>query len=723
LAARILAGTSLLCFGTYAGAAFAQTPPLNNEDDPDAPQIIVTGARENPLSVETPTGSRLGLTPLETPATVSIVDGEDIRARGDFDFVQAVSRAPGVTPAGTPGDGNTSLSMRGFGGTGSVMQLFNGVRLFPVAGSITFPFDTWNVQRIEVLNGPGSVLYGQGALGGVVNVIPKSPNFQRFEAQAEAGYGSFETYRVAGGVGGPIGQTVGYRLDASYRASDGYVDRGDSESLAISGAIEMRPSQDISVVVRHDFGDHEPMRYFGTPLVDGRVDPSIREKNYNVADAVIDWRDNRTQLSVDWAPAEGLRVLNTAYRLDSLRRWENLETYSFGAGAGLVSRADNLGIVHDVEQYGDQGSIAYTADLGGGVSNQLLVGFDVNRVDVRYGHNFTTDPQEDAVDPYEFDPGSFFSSVGIKPRYRTRTDTWALYLEDRIELGEQFSVIGGARYEEDTLARYNFLYNPGETVIVRETPAFAGGAEAEKTFKDFTWRLGAVYQPTPTLSFYGQYVTGVDPVGTLTTFSTSGSQYAFSNAEGYMYEAGAKTTFLNGAGWATVSVYRVVKNDLSVQRVTNGPIEQIGQQSSQGIEAAVSVDLPAGFGIEANGTILDAEYGDFASGSVDFSGNTPPGVPETAANVSLRWAAQDRLQLRGSVRYVGRRFSDNANALEIPSYVVVDASATYALTDNLALDLRVYNLFDKDYALDTYGSQQWVLGRPRAFDVALRTSF
>jgi iron complex outermembrane receptor protein len=376
-----------------------------------------------------------------------------------------------------------------------------------------------------------------------------------------------------------------------------------------------------------------------------------------------------------------------------------------------------------VEQYGDQGSIAYTADLGGGVSNQLLVGFDVNRVDVRYGHNFTTDPQEDAVNPYEFDPGAFFSSVGIKPRYRTRTDTWALYLEDRIELGEQFSLIGGARYEEDNVARYNFLYHPGETVIVRETPAFAGGTEAEKTFKDFTWRLGAVYQPTPMLSFFGQYVTGVDPVGTLTTFSTSGSQYAFSNAEGYMYEAGAKTTFLNGAGWATVSVYRVVKNDLSVQRVTNGPIEQIGQQSSQGIEAAVSVDLPAGFGIEANGTILDAEYEDFASGSVDFSGNTTPGVPETAANLSLRWAAQDRLQLRSSLRYVGRRFSDNANALEVPSYVVVAASATYALTDNLALDLRVYNLFDKDYALDTYGSQQWVLGRPRAFDVALRTSF
>jgi len=727
LAARILGGASLLCLAAgHAGAAYAQTPPLDGEDERAARSIIVTGERPNAMTVDMPTGSRLNLTPLQTPAAVNVVDGDDIRARGDFSFVDAVSRAPGVTPGGTPGDGNTALSMRGFTGQGSIMQLFNGVRLFPVAGTVTFPFDTWNVERIEVLNGPGSVLYGQGALGGVVNVIPKSPNFRRFEAQAEAGYGSFDTYHLAAGLGGPVGEVVGYRLDASYRKSDGYVDRGESESLAISGVIEMRPSTDLSIVVRHDFGDNQPMNYWGTPLADGeRLDTSIRKKNYNVGDGLIDWRDNRTQLSVDWTPASGLRVLNTAYRLDSRRRWQNLESYFFDTAAGQVLRADNFGIVHDVEQYGDQGSVAYTADFGGGISNQLLVGFDINRLDLKYGHNFATDPQSDAVDPYDFDPGSFLATVAIKPRYRTRTETWALYLEDRIAIGEQFSVIGGIRYEEDTVARYDFVYDANDTFILREAPAFVGGTEAEKTFKDFTWRVGAVYQPTPTLSFYGQYVTGVDPVGTLTTFTTSGSQYAFSNAEGHMVEAGAKSTFFDGAGWATLSVYRTVKNNLSVQRVTNGPIEQIGQQSAQGIEASVSVDLPAGFGIDANGTILDAEFEDYPlPGDPDgYSGNTPPGVPETAANLSLRWAANNRFQLRGGLRYVGKRFSDSANMLEIPSYVVVDAGATYAVTDNLALDLRVYNLFDEDYALDTYGSQQWVLGRPRAFDVALRTSF
>ena len=89
---------------------------------------------------------------------------DDIRARGDASVIDAVTRATGVTNSGDPGNGDTALAMRGFSGQGSVLQLYDGVRLFPVAGTITFPNDPWNIERIEVLSGPASVLYGQGAL-------------------------------------------------------------------------------------------------------------------------------------------------------------------------------------------------------------------------------------------------------------------------------------------------------------------------------------------------------------------------------------------------------------------------------------------------------------------------------------------------------------------------------------------------------------------------------
>ena len=138
--------------------------------------------------------------------------------------------------------------------------------------------------------------------------------------------------------------------------------------------------------------------------------------------------------------------------------------------------------------------------------------------------------------------------------------------------------------------------------------AYPGGARQdsfvfEKTFRNATWRAGVVYQPMPTLSLYGQYATGVDPLGTLTTVSTG--QVAFSNARGHQIEAGAKWLFLNGRGTATLAAYRIVKTGLLAQRTLSSPVEQVGQRSAQGVEAAVTLDLPQGFGIDANGALLD----------------------------------------------------------------------------------------------------------------------
>ncbi len=188
--------------------------------------MLVIGTREK-QALDTPnaTGSRLGLTPLETPASIASLDGGTIRARGDLSIVEAETRAPGLSSVANPGNGGTALAARGFSGQGSVLQLVDGVRLFPAAGTITFPTDPWMVERIDVLGGPASVLYGQGALGGAVNVVMRAPTAQT-HGQAEIGYGGQNSFRAAAGLGGPLTPTLGYRVDASYRRSDGYVDRG-----------------------------------------------------------------------------------------------------------------------------------------------------------------------------------------------------------------------------------------------------------------------------------------------------------------------------------------------------------------------------------------------------------------------------------------------------------------------------------------------------------------
>ena len=691
-------------------------------EDQSTDSILVLGQQHQALTDVATTGSRLGLTPLETPASVYVIDGDAIRARGDLSIMEAESRAPGIANAGNLGNGGTALSARGFSGQGSALQLIDGVRLFPVAGTITFPTDPWMADRIEVLNGPASVLYGQGALGGAVNVLTRQPNLTRTEMEGEIGGGSQDSYHAAAGIGGPVGSRLGYQADVSYRRSDGYVSRGDSRSIALSGTLLWKPTETLTLALRDDFGRQRPMRYFGTPLVDNRLDKSIRRRNYNVADANVRFRDNRTALQTDWSPGGAISITNTAYRLTSDRSWRNLESYCWIAADGFcpngyngsagtpgrIYRTDNLGIGHDQVQWGDQGSIKIAMPLAAGIANTLVAGFDVNLVKLTYSHNFGSDPQIDEVAPTGFSPGRFFDTQGVAPRYRTRTNEYAFFAENRLKLGETVSVVGGLRAERDRIRRWT---------IAEASETFA----LEKRLHNTTWRVGGVYQPRPTLSFYAQYATGVDPLGTLTTYSTGQVQY--SNATGDQVEAGAKATFLNGHGTATIAAYKIVKKKLLAQQTPTSPIEQVGQRSAKGIEASLSLDVTAGFGIEANGSLLNARFDDFLSGTADYRGNTPPGVPERTANLWLRWDATDRLQARGGLRHVGRSYSDNANTFRVPAYTVLDATFSFALTPRVVVDLRLYNLTDRAYAITAYNDQQWVLGRPRSFDLAVRAAF
>lgn len=722
-----------LLSGSITTLAVALSQPvlaeeLARDSDGDG-SIIVTGHREPDLTTESRTGSRLGLSLLETPATIKIVNGDDLRARGDANIIDAVSRAPGVTNDGNPGNAGLSFAMRGFNGQGSVLQLYNGVRLFPNNGSISFPSDPWNVERIEVLSGPASVLYGQGALGGAVNIIPRAPNSDRYEFDAEAGYGSQNSWHIAAGAGGPISPKLSFRADISYRESDGYVDRGDNDNLAISGALQFEPTETFKLTLRNDFGEANPMKYFGTPLINSTLDTSIREKNYNVGDATMRYRDNRLALMADWGLSDNVSFSNTAYYLTSNRKWRNLETYCWiaatgncpndvGSGTpGNIYRADNFGIVHDVKQYGDQGFVKLASSWGSGMKNDLLVGFDVNVVKLNYSHQFASDYQEDEVDPATFNPGLFLDTVGLIPRYHTRTTTYAFYAEDRLAITDQISVVGGIRHERNKVGRWNWVYSNGK--IVGDAPALNNGINAYKTLKSTTWRVGAVYQPTANLSLYAQYATAVDPLGTLTSFSTSASQFALTYANGRQIEAGVKGLFMDGRGSFTLAAYRLVKKNLFTQARTISEIEQVGQRSSQGVEASFSLDLPQGFGITANGTLLDAKFDSFSGND----GNTPQGVPEKAANIELRWNGMERFEARANLRYVGRRYSDNRNLFRVPAYAVVDLSTTYALSKNIGLSLRLYNLFDKDYAATTYADEQWILGRPRSVDASVRVSF
>ena len=694
---------------------------MNNAHADSAPLTLPTGTISAPavddatVSLTTPTtaGSRLNLSAMQTPASVESLSGEQVRARGDRSVQDAVSRSTGISRTGTPGDGGTSLQARGFTGQSSVMQLYDGNRMYTGMGTVTFPVDTWSVERVDVLRGPASVLYGEGATGAVVNVIPKKPFEGDIENHLRVGYGSYDSQQQAFDSGGSLSDTLSYRLNLNRLRSHGWIDRGDASSDFISAALRWQASEDLAFTLAHDYGDQRPQNYFGTPLINGHLQDSLRNKNYNVRDDKQHYNDQWTRLTSDWQINDSVSASNELYYLKAQRRWQNAENYNFDAGTQQLSRSGYFGIGHKQEQVGDRQTFTFKHSLFG-LDSQTVSGVEYNRIRFQLNSNSPFNdvlPTGQAVDLYHPQAGTFESADPYRDQFDSTTKQMSVFAENRTQLSERWSLVTGVRRDYVHVDRNNLL----------------DGSQSDKTLTGNNWKAGLVFALTPDTSFYGQMATSTDGIGGLISLSPSQQQYDLSTAR--QTEVGMKQLFWDQRGEFTLAAYRIVKKKLLTDDPGNPTLkQQVGQQSSNGLEASLDLQLPHAWQLQANAAIVKAKYDDFSEvvngQTLSYNGNRPVDVPRRTANLWLNKALSDDLKAGAGVRYVDARYADMANRNELPSYTVVDATLSWQALRNTTLGLQVNNLFDRRYAQSQYNEgQQWILGEPRSFFVSADYTF
>lgn len=697
-------------------------PSLAQADDSAASLTLPTGTISAPastaddsVSLKTPTsaGSRLGLSALETPASTDSLSGERIRARGERSIQDAVSRSAGISRTGTPGDGGTSLSARGFTGQSSVMQLYDGNRMYTGMGTVTFPVDSWAVERVDVLRGPASVLYGEGATGAVINTLPKKPFSGAIENHLRLGYGSFDRQQQALDSGGSLSDTLSYRLNLNRERSNGWIERGDSSGDFVSAALRWQARDDLAFTLAHDYGDQNPMNDFGTPLINGRFHKSLRNKNYNVRNDQQHYNDQWTRLTSEWQISDQVSASNELYYLKAQRRWQNAENYNFNPTTGQLSRSGYYAIGHQQEQVGDRQTFTFKHSLLG-LDSQTLTGVDYNRI--RF-HLKSNSPFTDSftngqpLDLYHPAAGDFASNSPYRDQFKTTTKQLSVFAENRLQLSERWSLVTGVRRDYAHIDRDDLKDD----------------SRSDKTLTGNNWKAGLVFAVTPDTSLYGQYSTSTDGVGGLISLSKSQQQFDLSSAR--QSEIGLKQAFWDQRGEWTLAAYHIVKKKL----LTDVPGEpnrkqQVGQQSSNGLEASLELQLPDAWQLQANAAIVRAQYDDFQQDvngvQVSRDGKRPVDVPRRTANLWLSKALNDDLRAGAGVRYVDARYADMANRNELPSYTVVDANLSWKALPNTTLGLQLNNLFDRQYAQSQYNDgQQWILGEPRSFFVTADYTF
>jgi iron complex outermembrane recepter protein len=390
---------------------------------------------------------------------------------------------------------------RGFSGVTSVMRLYDGTQLFIGSGTVTFPFDPWTVDRIEVLGGPASVMYGNGAIGGVINVIPRRPNRMAFEHSARVTAGSDNTWRAAVDTTGPINSRMAYRLDLSHIRSDGFVDRGESRSNALSGSLAIDLARNLKLTLTEDWGFQRPSKYLGTPLINGVFDPSLRRTNYNVADANIYYKDSLSQAKAEWRVSNYVTVRSNFNVLRTNRFWHDVETYSYLPASNSVQRTSYLEILHDQQQYGNHTEAVISKGFLGR-ENAVSVGIDYDWV--RFQHTNNSPNSNSSIVPLtDCSPGLFIPTPASTPQFRVYSHHKSFFFEDRFVINRYVSVVGGARFDNYNVDRRDLRV----------------GGSASRIFTPVNWRTGLVFAPRKTFSIYGQYATATDAVGSLLTLS------------------------------------------------------------------------------------------------------------------------------------------------------------------------------------------------------------
>ena len=669
--AQISTEAGILVLSVVPGVATA----TDTEDE--AIQVVVTGEEDegyNPSSASTATRTD---TPLrDIPQSIQVVPQQVIEDQQAQNLTDVTRNVSGVFQGNTFGSSLDRFIIRGFSQS---VFLRDGFR-DPTA-TIR---ETANLERVEVLKGPASVLFGTLEPGGIINVVSKQPLEDPFYSAALT-VGSFTTLEPRLDLSGPLNAegTVLYRLNALVESRDVFRDfDSDVERRFIAPTLTWRISDRTDITFQFEYLDDErPFDRGFVAIGDGIADIPF--------DRVLSEPD-------DFATIESF---GTGYRLEHRfsDSWRLRNSFRFNSidRLNVFTQNDSLdeetGIL--TRSLTDNGSLTQTYALQTNVVGKFATG------SIEHTLLFGVDLFRETLDAFNFgtEDGSFSSinifapEYGLAPRPErddlpqrifvdNQTDTLGIYLQDQIRFSEQWQLLLGGRFD-----------------IVDQESAFSGNIlnqDSQQQEEAFSPRLGIVYQPIEPLSLYASFTQSFVP-----NSSVDEDGNLLEPERGTQYEVGIKGDFLDGNLSATLAAFNIDKTNIAVADPDlPGVSRPIGEQRSRGIELDLRGEILPGWNIFASYAYTDAEI--IEDDGSEVEGNRLFGVPEHAASLWTTYEIQEGdlqgLGFGAGVFFVGEREGDNDNSFQVPSYTRTDASIFYR-RDNWRAGINFKNLFDVDY--------------------------
>ncbi|OAI07386.1 hypothetical protein A1353_06820 [Methylomonas methanica] len=696
---RLLGDSGLSYRVAENGNILIERPALNYKQDPTAlPAVNVVGKKlydpNDPFSQiyavpNASTATKTDISIMDTPVSIQVVPKSIMNDQQAIRIEDALTQnVSGVQRAYGTADMYESFIIRGFASDDQMYR--NGFR------RSMGKFDPANIEQLEVLKGPASVLYGRLQPGGMVNYVTKKAlDVPYYSLQQQ--FGSFSEFRTTVDATGPLDKdkTLLYRFNAAYDEGNSFRDFVDHERIFIAPKLTWRPNDRFEANVEIEKRHENYTEDYGVPVLGNR--PITNRRSLFTGDPAIKPSQDTTLIYADWS-----FKFNDDWGLRHKFQWD--ETDIVFGGVAPNSKINAGG--HTLDRFGILGtsnrrSYSTSLDLTGkfqtfGLKHDVLVGGDwffFNQDAPDNNFSYGTIPTFDINNPQY---GNFdLAALRAEPAnwfWRSRDDWYGVYFQDQITLWDKLHIMGGGRYDMAGYGGY------GGTSWDETKAGFSMQHEDK-----FSPRVGIVYQPWDWLSLYGNYV---ESFGTNNGRSATGGNFAPQAAE--QYEIGFKTEFFDKRLSSTVAYYHLTKNNLmTFDLSTPDPTDQktIGEARSQGIEVDIKGQITDEFSLVTTYAYTDARYTRDYSG---LQGNRLLNVPEHQASLwgTYQFTEQFKAGLGGVV--VGKREGDNTNTYQLPGYTRLDAMLAYVQPigkTRLTAQVNVYNLLDKEYYT---GSTSWL---------------
>ncbi len=681
--------------------------------------VTVEGELESPfgpvdgyVADRSTTGSKTDTPLIETPQSITVITRDQLDDQDADSISEALRYTPGVFGESFGNDSRVDfLQYRGFdeGGVG-VFQ--DGLQLRST-GFAEFQPELYGAQRVEILRGPASVLYGQGGPGGLVNVTTKRPPPELF-AELEIEGGNFDKLEGKFDVGGPIldSESAFFRLTGLARDSETQVDFVDDDRVFIAPAFTWKPREDTTLTILGSYQDDETgstnqfLPAAGT--LNSNPNGTVPTERF-LGEPDLD-RFDRSTFSLGYLFEHEFSDVVTV-RQNARYNQLDSDTETF---FGVSLLADNRTLVRFpfvVDSSADVFTIDNQAQfdfMAGPVEHTVLIGFDYQHYDFdekqRTGSIasgvFNTIDIFDPVYGQSFD----VADVPVTSDARIVQNQFGIYLQDQFKVDENWVFTLGGRAD--------FVSSEKEDRLT--------GAEDDQNDSAFSGRAGVVYLTDIGLAPYVSYSESFVPV-----IGIDANGDAFEPETGRQFETGIKYQPDGSNSSITFSAFDITRQNVRTPDPDNAVlIVQTGEVRSTGIELEGIASFDFGLDLIAGYTLQHVEVTE--SGRANEEGNRPAGVPAQLASLWAFYTLQDGL-LEGlgfgaGARYKGETQGNSTNTFTVDDYVLFDAAARYKWHD-FEFALNAQNIFNDRHVASCSSELSCFYGSDRTITASLKYSW